>query len=156
MAFITCGWCQTTYAAYRPDCESCGGPLPPRPGDDPGPPPPELPRDVPKTFSRRMIWGPYDKGLVSLGAGSAFGALGLSLSTEEYLGLVLFCGAAFLAGLAGLANAVWSSSRGHMLVDVFRSGAAARGQIVKVEFLDQRVQTQRQDPWQIDYTYTVD
>ena len=156
MAFITCGWCRTGYAAYRPECTNCGGPLPPGPGDDPGPPPPGAPREVPRTFSTRMIRGPYGIGLTWFAAGSVLGAVGLFTSTEDHMGLVLFCATAFLVGLAALAYAVWSSSRGQKLVEVFRVGEAAMGRIVKVQFLDQRDQINRHDPWQIDYSYTVD
>lgn len=50
---ITCGWCNTHYQTWRSKCDACGGPMPPSPGQELGPPPPEVPRDLPSGYAFR-------------------------------------------------------------------------------------------------------
>jgi hypothetical protein len=50
---ITCGWCNTHYTSWQSQCTSCGGPMPPLPGMELGPPPPTTPRVLPKGFALR-------------------------------------------------------------------------------------------------------
>ncbi|MEY4551504.1 MAG: hypothetical protein RL685_7699, partial [Pseudomonadota bacterium] len=53
---VCCGWCRASNRRDQTaDCLRCGGPLPPLPGGEPGPRPPEPPRVLPQGYRWRVL-----------------------------------------------------------------------------------------------------
>jgi hypothetical protein len=125
---ITCGWCHTNYAHWQTNCDNCGGPLPPPPGMDPGPKPPETPRKLPSGFAFRVKWS---RNVMVIIGGIFFlvGALMLSatLAAKTWIALFpsFFCVGGFFMFLNGRKTAVG-------ILHAFRHGTAVAGQITEV------------------------
>lgn len=148
---ITCGWCNTHYQTWRSKCDACGGPMPPPPGQELGPPPPEVPRALPSGYAFRTRFFNLS---VLLGIGfSGFSGLFLIqvLKNGQWL-LALLPGFFLLGGLSCLRYG-WSRASG--ILRAFRRGIAVPGKVASV-CLDTTQSVNQKHPWKLTYHFTLD
>lgn len=160
---ITCPWCGTHYTIFQPNCSNCGGPLLFATGEAsaveesvPMPPPP--PRPISDNYVWRLLQA--DAGtiaaLVFLLLGAIFTVVGVVLTVAivtAFVGIP-FAGLGILFLLAGGAVGVQRYQAAMRIVEVLRTGAAAEGQIVRVEE-NYRVRVGQRHPWTITYQFRV-
>jgi hypothetical protein len=123
-----CPWCTVVYANWQNLCDQCGGPMPPPPGMDIGPPPPEAPRTIPKTYAFRIRWSRN----IALIIGLAFTVFGGFLTSvfffvNKWIALIplfFFIGGFFMARLG------WKNASATL--KAFRYGQAVKGKIHSV------------------------
>jgi len=166
---VTCPWCGTTYRAFLPNCQKCGGPIPkelyaPEPEarvnatSAPIAPPPPPPRPISRAYVWRLFWsdGWAITGSVFALIGGIFFIVGLALT----VGIVTaFVGIPFVGlGLLGLVGGFALAARGYrtaqQTVEVLRTGSPATGQITRVEIIP-GVLVNGRPPWKIEYKYSV-
>jgi hypothetical protein len=147
---ITCGWCGTKYTQFQPNCQNCGGLLPPPPGMQVGPPPPPAPRALPGGFERRMLW-----------TGNVFAMVG---GIFLLVGVPLVIGAFFLHPLAALIPMIHCTlgylllkhgrKKGLATVNAFKHGKAVEGEIAEV-YQDTSTSVNGRHPWAIVYRFSA-
>jgi hypothetical protein len=149
MSLITCGWCGTHYQSWRSKCDSCGGSLPPPPGMELGPPPPEAPRALPKGFEFRQKWGANVYTIV----GAAFTFVGAVLTTVfavVFPWACLFTGLFLVGGFQmfrkGRAEAVG-------IIKAFKTGRGVAAKIVEVSY-DNSLTINGKSPYKIVYSFS--
>ncbi len=148
---FTCGWCGTSYPTWQSHCDSCGGPLPPPPGRDIGPEPPNPPRKLPIGFERRIRW--TENVLVIIGAiFSVVGVIPVLLFTQvHHAGILVF--AIFL--VMGIAMFVSGWKKAAHTLRAFKHGRAVKGEITEV-YLDTTETINNRHPWRISYKFDAD
>ena len=147
---ITCGWCHTNYTQWQTNCANCGGPMPPLPGMEIGPEPPDPPRMLPKGFEFRLKWSRNAAVLAGLGmmfiTGLMFTAM---IKAKIWFSVVpaLFFLMGFFLFRYGRKTAV-STAR------AFRRGIAAEGRVASVS-LDTTQSINGRNPWRLVYHFTA-
>lgn len=131
---VKCGWCSTDNRRHETaHCRTCGGPLPSLPGGDPGPRPPEPPRELPRGYAVRI----YLTGNVDVILGAVFA-------------LVFFWTVIF--GVVGVAFFWRGWTRATGWLTALRAGRATGGVITDVQLdFDQYINDTH--PWKIAYTF---
>jgi hypothetical protein len=149
MLMFTCGWCGSHYSNWKTRCDSCGGPMPPLPGMELGPPPPPAPRELPKGFERKQMW--LGNPLALVGAIFLFVGSFLFLVFLIVLPLVSFFPLLFVI----LGWFIMRAGRRQSLrvLNAFRLGRAIKGTITQV-VVDPTMQVNGQHPWRIHYSFT--
>jgi hypothetical protein len=148
---ITCGWCNTHYTGWKKNCDNCGGPMPPPPGSDPGPEPPDTPRKLPKGFAFRTLWSRnllVIIGGVFFGGGALMSSLMLMAKTWAVLFPAFFVVGGFFMFLHGRKVA-----KG--ILRAFRHGKAVAGKVYQVS-LDTTQSINERHPWRLVYHFPVD
>jgi hypothetical protein len=160
---ITCPWCGTSYLTFQSNCNNCGGPLQAvdettgaalQAEDIP------LPPSAPRPISNRYIWRLLSADGWAITA-FIFGLLGLIFSVvgagltigiiTAFVGIpFLLLGIAFLGIGSGVC--LWRYQIAQKVVDVLRTGEAARGKIVDVRE-NYSVSVNGQHPWIIRYQF---
>jgi hypothetical protein len=148
---ITCGWCGIHYNSWQKQCDSCGGPMPPMPGMELGPPPPATPRALPKGFAFRQR---FSKNIATI--------LGLAISMFSLLFFLAMLRAkpvvAVLPGLfllGGLSMLRYGWKTASATLRAFRYGVATEGRIAAIK-LDTTQSINSQHPWKVIYHFTAD
>ena len=136
-ARLPCGWCGTTNTDMaRVNCINCGGPLPPAQAlaaDDPGSPPPLVPRKLPSKYRWRiMLWKN-----VQVTIGIVF--------------TVVFCWT-ILFPLIGIPIWIVGHRRAQSQLAALERGIAARAELIGVE-RDPSVKVNGRSPWRIEYIF---
>jgi hypothetical protein len=161
---ITCPWCGTNYAGFRPNCEKCGGSLPlaaeehAKPSAEAVTIPPPAPRQVPGNTVWRILssdgWAIAGGVLVLLGL--VFGIVGAALTlgiVTAFVGLP-FAGLGVLMLAGGAIQVAWRYRRSQQTVEVLRNGEPVLGELVGVQ-QNVYVRVNGRYPWTIAYKYAV-
>ncbi len=159
---ITCPYCGSTYAAYQPKCQNCGGSLPVPVGglNDEGlpPAPPASPRALPRKYVWRVLFadGAGIVGALLGGIGAVFTLLGAVLTlavATAFVGIpFLVLGLLFLVVGGGIFYVRHREAR--RTAHVLQVGQAALGHIVDVAE-NIHVQVNGRFPWTITYAFDV-
>ena len=133
---VECGWCKATNRRNEVDhCERCGGPLPALPGQNPGPAPPPVPRELPSGYRwRTLLWN----NVMAL-MGAAFV-------------LVFFWTIIF--PLIGIPLWYFGHRKAKRWLLALEQGSPARGELTKVA-LDRSQARNEKNPWRIEYTFKL-
>jgi len=162
---ITCRYCGTSYTAYQPSCQKCGGALPlPTARSLEGigegiAVPPMAPRQVPGNYAWRILSsdGWAIAGGVFLLMGTIFGAVGIGLTLgiiTAFVGLPFAgLGMLMLAGGAGLVT--WRYQEAQKTVQVLKEGEAVLGEMVDV-YQNLHVRVNGRHPWTASFRYMVE
>ncbi len=161
---ITCPWCGTSYLSFQPNCQNCGGPLPPpdnpilsaNANEEQPPLPPAAPRPISQKYAFRLLAsdGGAIASLVFLLLGFIFLVVGAGLT----LGVITaFVGVPFvLLGLLflGVGGAVllWRYQTANKIVSVLKQGEATRGEIIDLRE-NYSVTVNGRHPWVIQYRF---
>ncbi len=161
---ITCPWCGTSYQAFQPNCDRCGGPIhethdtiETAPGETiPVPPPP--PRSISDSYAWKLMasdgWSITAMifGLI----GGIFFIVGVPLTIAvitAFVGLPFaLLGLAFLAG--GIGVLFWRYRETHKVIDCLRVGQPVRGEILEAEE-NFNVSVNNRHPWNITYEFIL-
>lgn len=134
---LPCGWCGTINRNNPTNCVNCGGPLPPSPAlaiDDPGPPPPALPRQLPSKYKRQvMLW---KNPTVFIGV----------LFTFVFCWTIIF-------PLIGLPLWIVGHRRARAKLLALERGTPAQAELVEV-FRDTSITVNNRNPWRLVYLFT--
>lgn len=148
---ITCGWCGTHYTSWRSKCDSCGGPMPPKPGHELGTPPPAVPRPLPAGYEMRTRF--FNIGVL---LGLAFTLLpGFIIAALIAQGkwLPALFPLLFLLGGFSLFRYAWGKASG--IIRALRHGTAVAGKVAALN-LDMHQSMNGRHPWRLVYHFTVD
>ncbi len=131
---VHCGWCSSSNQRHLVDhCQNCGGPLMALPGNDPGPRPPELPRQLPKGYAMRtMLWAN-----VLVGVGVIF--------TIPFCWTILF-------PMIGIPIWYFGWRKARRWLDALESGLPTVGEVTEVK-LDETQAYNNQHPWRISFKF---
>jgi len=131
---VDCGWCSASNRRDLTDtCRQCGGPLPSLPGGNPGPRPPDPPRQLPPGYPMRVqLWK------------NVFVLLGVVFVCCFFWAIIFPIIGAFL-WIKGARDA-------RNKLDALRDGVATRGRIASIQ-VDTTQHINRRHPWRIDYEY---
>jgi hypothetical protein len=149
---FTCGWCGTHYEAWRSQCDSCGGRMPPPPGMDAGPEPPPPPRALPEGFALRVSL--TRNWMLLAGLGCLLVGLSMINALLEYqsFAVALLPVIFFLGGIGG----IWQGMRrAAQVLDAFRNGIPVKGKVGSVR-QDTQTTVNGKHPWNIVYTFESD
>jgi hypothetical protein len=157
---ITCSWCNTSFQTFQPSCENCGGPLPPPPGEDPGPTPPSPPRTLPESYVFRVK---YTRNVMFI-VGAAFAAIGGTLGLVftgvgagtgdlGFLGIGL--GVLVTFGGLGSFAARFALRSATNKINALERGRAILGKVTNV-YYDTSVKINGRSPWAIEYSFEVE
>ncbi len=159
---ITCPWCGTNYPTFQPNCQNCGGPLPPPqetrlPEEGPVMPPP-APRPIASNYAWKLLLsdGWAISALVFLILGFVFTLLGIILTVAiitAFVGIP-FAGLGILFLGGGIGVAIWRYKEKQAVVDILRVGEATTGQITSVEE-NYNVRVNGRNPWRISYQFAL-
>jgi len=125
--------------------------MPPPPGMDPGPEPPEAPRKLPDGYAFRIKWS---RNVMVIIGSVFFGAGGLMLSAtiaaKTWFALFpgFFCLGGFFMFLNGRKTA-------NGILHAFRHGTAVAGEIKEVS-VDTTQSINQRHPWRLVYHFPVD
>lgn len=137
---LPCGWCGTTNRdELATNCVNCGGPLPAAPtlaGEDPGPPPPPAPRQVPASYRSKVLLWHNPVALV--------GAI--------FTVLLCWTGVFVLIG-APMWYFGWKKATDKLLA--LERGVAAQARLLEV-WRDTSLKINGRSPWRVVYEYEVD
>ncbi len=147
---ITCGWCGIHYHSWQKQCDSCGGPMPPMPGMELGPPPPATPRALPKGFAFRQRF--------SKNFGTVIGLLFTVVGSLFFVALLhakpvtaIIPGLMLLGGLSMLRHG-WIHASG--ILRAFRHGVATEGTIAAIN-IDTTQSINNVHPRKLIYHFTA-
>ena len=146
-----CGWCQTNYVTWQRNCSNCGGPLPPPPGMDLGPPPPDAPRQLPKGYEFRVKWSrnlTVIFGCAFMGFAAIFCLATIMAPWWFRILPVLF----FLGGVAMFRS---GRRQANGVLRALRHGLAAEGKIHSLD-KDTSQSINGRHPWRLVYHFTVE
>ncbi|MCA9659051.1 MAG: hypothetical protein KC486_11960 [Myxococcales bacterium] len=157
---IECPWCGSGWKDHPTTCENCGGPMPPRPGQDAGEPPPPTPRQVPKAFERKIRYTTntlFIAGAILLGVGGLQGFIFTTIGATTGMGPFLWIGPGILLLLGGLGAFFVLAARrkAEGILRAFRDGRAVVGRIVDV-YRDTSIKVNGRSPWGIVYSFSAD
>lgn len=147
----TCPWCTTSYVNWQSQCSRCGGPLAPESGQGPGPKPPPAPREMPKTYVRRVRWTQNIGTLVGLG----FAAIGSLFSIPmiiNKLWLPALIPAFFFVGGVSMFRYSWNIAAARLRT--FRFGKAVLGEVHQVG-VDATQHVNGQHPAKVIYRFRI-
>ncbi len=148
---ITCGWCNRRYAQWQSQCDSCGGPLPARPGMELGPRPPDAPRALPKGFVTRACITRNLSTLLGLGFLVLPAFMLVPMLMNKLWLPALFPGFFALGGIGLLRQGI---GRGRGLLRAFRHGAVEEGKVVSIG-RDYNTTVNGSHPWKLTYHFHV-
>ncbi|MEL6346268.1 MAG: hypothetical protein AAFV53_24370 [Myxococcota bacterium] len=136
---LPCGWCGTSNQDVSlTNCINCGGPLPPSPVlalDDPGAPPPPVPRTIPNTYRWKvLLWN------------NVMATIGIFFT-------VFFCWTILFA-LIGIPMWYFSWRRAFGKLEALQNGVPAQARLEEV-FRDGSVKSNGRSPWKLVYTFTT-
>lgn len=146
-----CPWCTTVYVNWQSQCGQCGGPLPPPPGMDIGPPPPAAPRKLLPRYVRRVRI--TSNIAVMVGAGFfMFGLLMFIPMVVNRLWAAVLPGF-FMLGGGSMFRYGWRQASG--VLNAFRYGRAVEGKVHRVSW-DTSTTVNGEHPWKLVYVFTAD
>lgn len=147
---ITCGWCGKHYATWKNQCDSCGGPMPPPPGMELGPKPPDVPRTLPKGFAFRQRFSRNIATILGLVI-SMFGLLFFLAMLRAKPWVAIFPGIFMLGGFS-MFRYGWMHASG--ILRAFQHGVATEGKIAGIS-IDTTQSINNQHPWKLIYHFTA-
>lgn len=148
---ITCGWCNTHYTSWQSKCTSCGGPMPPLPGMELGPPPPPTPRELPKGFAFRTRFTSNIATLVGL----IFFGVGSILTIAFLFAHPLAALFPLLFALGGFGMLRYGLTTAGNTLRAFRTGLAKEGKVHSVSF-DTTTTVNGKHPYKLTYHFQLD
>ena len=146
----TCPWCSTHYINWQSQCKSCGGRMPPPPGMELGPPPPSVPRELPKNYAFRVRWANNIATLV----GGMFTFVGFVLFLPMAVNLLWAALLPLLFLIGGLSIFLHGWRSASAKLRAFRYGEAAQGKIASIG-KDTSQSVNGRHPWRLVYHFTV-
>ena len=147
---ITCGWCNTHYTNWQSKCDSCGGPMPPMPGMELGPPPPPAPRELPKGFAFRTRFS----GNIATLVGLVFFGVGSILTIAFLFAHPLAALFPLFFALGGFGMLRYGLTTAGNTLRAFREGIAVAGRVHSVG-LDHTQQVNGKYPYKLLYHFDI-
>ena len=140
---VTCGWCETQVPppVTVTNCPNCGGNLPLPPGPDRGPPPPALPRHIPRQFEYKLKFGSL------FWFGLLFFVIGVVLALPT-IGFTLI----FAAVGGFLLRSSWRTANNR--IAALRNGQVAEGEVTFVGY-DETLTVNGKHPYLVRYRWQV-
>ena len=162
---ITCPWCGTNYAEFQSNCDNCGGslPLPEDTREDEVEQRLQAPPAPPRSIPDRHVW----RVLLADGWAITAGIFGLLGGIFLLVGVILtasivaifvgipFAGLGLAFSAAGVGIGVWRYQWAQGILELLRTGASVRGEIVDL-FENYHVQINGRYPWTIIYRFQAE
>jgi len=147
---ITCGWCNTHYTSWQSQCASCGGPMPPLPGMELGPPPPAAPRTLPKGFALRTRL----TGNIATWVGLIFFTFGSLMTVAIFFAKPWASLFPLFFVLGGFGMLRLGLTQANNTLRAFRFGTAVAGSVHQVSF-DTSQSVNGKHPYKLTYHFQV-
>lgn len=160
---IICPRCGTSYVAFQPNCQKCGGPLqaealvPPAPEAE-VPMPPPAPRSIASSYILRLLFtdAGWISGCILIFIALIFSVIGAALmldNTAALFGIPFLLIGLVMLGIGGMM--LWKCFRhAHKVIGVLRNGEPTSGHITELR-LNYSVSVNGLHPWIIGYAYSV-
>lgn len=133
---VECGWCGYSNRRDKVDkCTNCGGFLPALPGGNPGPCPPDIPRELPRGYKNRILYWKNVNFLI----GFCF--------------TIIFCWT-IIFPLIGIPLWIIGTKRARRKLSALQHGNPTRGRVTSCE-VDTTQAINNRHPWRIVYEFDV-